>query len=128
MNNDFCCLVIPFKLFENFEEAVDHISKQFKKMLKSFDPYAVYWSYFLTLLLPFNISMKIIKDATDKPTIMFSNVRAVNKRVIFNGNEIKGLFFFVPSIGECACGLSISTVGDVMGCGLFSDENSIKDP
>jgi len=30
-------------------------------------------------------------------------------------------------LGALACGVSLSTMGNVMGIGIFSDENSIKD-
>jgi len=59
---------------------------------------------------------------------MYSNVNAIKRNLTYAGKKFHGCFYFVSGSAMIMCGLSISTIGDYIGCGLFSDTSGIKDP
>ena len=59
---------------------------------------------------------------------MYTNVNAIKRNLTYCGNQFRGCFYFVPTAGLVNCGLSISTIGDYIGCGVLSDSSAITDP
>ena len=98
-------------------------------MRTSFDPFGFYWSLVLVANLPFqNLISPILGFLSAKCTIMYTNVNAIKRNLTYIGKEFKGCFYFVPTAGLVMCGLSISTIGDYIGCGVLSDTSGINDP
>jgi len=94
----------------------------------SFDPFGNYWSFFFLANLPFRLPDFIIKIVSSKPTMMYSNVNAIKRNILYNGKQFRGGFYFVPTIGEQCCGLSLASIGDYVGFSAITDECGISDP
>jgi len=127
IDNDYCPLTMQIRLFKDFDTALEHFKTFFNSMKRSFDPFGTYFAFKLNVELPYNVATPMVTFMSSKVTMVFSNVHMLKKEISWNNAKQTGQFYFVPGLGKLSCGVSLSTMGNVMGIGIFSDENAIKD-
>ena len=120
LNNDFASMPVEIKLFKHFDDGIDHFKTLFGNMKNSLAPFGVYSSFRITTNLPYRLPKFAIDLISDKFTMIYSNLNASKKPIIFCGHTSKGQFYFVPSPGKLG-------MGDLMRLGIYADESFMPD-
>jgi hypothetical protein len=128
INNDVAPLCLYIRIFEKFDEALNHFKKNFKAMRTSLDPFGQLYAFRLALTMPFTLPRFNIDLISDKYTLILSNLNAQKVPFCWDGHKSQGAFFFVPNIFKIGFGMSLITVGDRIGMGVFGDETGCKYP
>jgi len=84
IDNDYCTLSMPIRLFKDFDSALAHFKVFFSKMKKSFDPFGTYFAFKINVILPYNLTGAIANFLASKPTMIFSNVHMLKKEISWN--------------------------------------------
>lgn len=90
-------------------------------MKSSLNPFGVLFATKMTVCFPFTLPKFFAEDMTRKFTIVYSNLMASRKNYVFDGKQVKGVFFFAPGVGKLGTGVSILTIGEIISIACFSD-------
>lgn len=127
LNNEFCCISVPIKIFKDFDEGLKHFKKMFNSLKRSLLPFGNFTVFRITTNLPFCFPNIMVNFVSNKHTMIYSNLNASKKPLMMGGQASKGNFYFVPSPGKMNMGVSIVTIADKMRLGIYADEASMPD-
>lgn len=125
LNNQICCITVPIRVFQNFDDALNHFKSFFNSLKKSLLPFGNYMVFRITTNLPFCFPNVLINFVSNKHTMIYSNLNASKKPLLMGGQPSKGNFYFVPSPGKINMGVSIVTIADKMRLSIYADESSM---
>ncbi len=83
--NDFCAIPVHIGIFSDFKDALKDMNKLFNGLKNSLDPFAVLYSFKLTINLPFMLPEILIDLLSAKNTMIFTNLNATTKKFVFAG-------------------------------------------
>ena len=127
LNNDFVCMLVDIKLFKHFDDGINHFKMLLGNMKNSLAPFGVYTCCRIATNIPYRLSKFVTDLYTDKYTMIYSNLNANKKRIIFSGHDSQGQFYFAPFPGKAGMGVSIVTIGNLMRLSLYADESFMPD-
>jgi hypothetical protein len=107
---------------------LSHFKEKFRAMRTSLDPFGQFYAFCVAIMMPFTFPRFNIDLISDKYTLILSNLHAQKWALSWDGHKSHGAFFFVPNIFKIGFGVSIITVGDNIGMGVFGDEAGCKYP
>ena len=127
-NNDFCCIPYILRINSTFADALQQNHEGFKKLRNSLTPFSVLACFQVTMAMPWPLNSIVTDFVSRKHTMIVSNLHALTKRLVLNGHNQTGGFYFVPCPGHLSAGVSFCVCGDLMGLAVFADEAQIENP
>lgn len=85
LNNDFCCISVPIRIFKDFEDGLKHFKKLFNSLKRSLTPYGNYAVFRITTNLPFCFPKIMVDFVSNKYTMIYSNLNASKKPLMMGG-------------------------------------------
>ena len=116
-------LKVPLDLVTDFKNGLMKIKSQMDILKHSLDPFGMYFMVKLNSILPPVLQKLATSEQTAKLTCVFTNVPGPKTPLIFSGLKCKKIMFFVPALGNLACGISIVSHVDTITVGCISDES-----
>lgn len=97
--NDFGSILMDLKLFDNFDDNLKDCKRQLDGLKTSLNPYGVYYLTRLPLLLPYDLPKMISNDASNKFSLIYTNLNASTEQYCFDGKRDLIHYFLVPGYG-----------------------------
>ena len=107
--------MVTIPIIKEFTDAIKSISPIFNDLKNSMTPYATYYSFFITNVLPFDIPTKFLANVLGKVTIVWSNVPGLVKALRFADTNQTGVAVLVG--GGLQNVIQICSIGNFMGMG-----------
>ena len=123
LNNDFCCISVPIRVFKDFDEGLKSIKSMFNSLKRSLTPFGNFMVFRITTNLPYCFPKILVDFVSNKYTMIYSNLNASKKPLMMGGQASKGNFYFVPAPGKLGMGVSIVTIADKMRLAVYADES-----
>lgn len=87
MVNDFCAMPITIPIRRTLNEAIEPISRTFKRLRNSFDVFGVFEVFRISVNLPFTLPRVSLDFLSSKYTAIFTNVNASKKAYVVGGKK-----------------------------------------
>jgi hypothetical protein len=128
MINDMTLLVMPMPIRSAYQDAMKDCKNELKKVMNSFDMFAMDAELRIMLLLPSPIVHALKQITADLFTVLWSNANMSKIAFAWDGKKVLGQFYFGSAGGGISTFINLCTIGPYTSLSCYADENSIKYP
>lgn len=125
LENKFSVALMTLPIEEmKVKERIMRIKEHSDEVNASADYLVNYWMMTLVSAVFPEWVLKVIMNSKHC-TLAVSNLPGPNFTIKINGHEFENVGFFLPNIGQTACGVTILSYNNKLHFGIMTDENAI---